>query len=94
VVGEGARLDQTPDRDCPKARCQGLYWSIVAREHQDAQPTQGPGFARAVALREWYRVRRVRVGGAWLKGEGELACFLQGYFWLLDVPRMPSAVSN
>jgi hypothetical protein len=29
-----------------------------------------------------------------LKGEGELACFLQGYFWLLDVPRMPSAVSN
>jgi hypothetical protein len=28
-----------------------------------------------------------------LKGERELACFLQGYFWLLAVPRMPKARS-
>lgn len=28
MAGEGAGLDQTPDRGCPKARCQGPHWSL------------------------------------------------------------------
>ena len=58
--GLGLASDQTPDRGCPKARCQGLYRSSAFREPPDAQSAQGPRTAREVALRGWHRVRRDR----------------------------------
>ena len=35
MAGEGAwaGLDQTPDRGCPKARCQDLYWRVLLPEN-------------------------------------------------------------